>query len=410
MPEGQIEKDGEDGATTQNVTGSEQHTVLEQRQGPKLNEISRKLSLILTAIEKLTETIKESQPPVGREHTTNNTSTLSDISNALTQISERLPSQEPSRPATISSTNTDIEDEATRIKTGMASLWSFKLQKRKEAYWNMVKNQGHRDKYQDWVEREKIVVPRFLQKKEFNFEHEDQKAVRARAALNDFKAEIELRDLRAQQHEERYKELDEEMEQRLNTKGRGQVVNVLIEMWKAETGYQESISNRRWRRSARWLEDYEIKFLEEYRGKNPFFKTSEDQTEESATGTREPNYVTWTVENSRNTMDSQNNLRRDKRHQDTPRPRRYKQKQQQPLNMRRQGDTERRTSQMRNNEPDYQQPSTSREQQDYHGKRQSGNSSKRPLQRGSSEQPIDIEQDYDNDYFLEQTSSTETLV
>ena len=128
------------------------------------------------------------------------------------------------------------------------------------------------------------------------------------------------------------------MERRFKIKGRGQVINVLIEMWKAETGYQKSISNRRWRRSARWLEDYKIKFLEEYRGRNPFFKTSEDQTEESATGTREPNYVSGTIENSRNTTDTQNNTRRDIRRQDTPRPRRYQQKQQQPWNMQRQGD------------------------------------------------------------------------
>ena len=49
----------------------------------------------------------------------------------------------------------------------------------------MVKNQGHRDKYQDWIEQEKNIVPRYLQKKKFSNEHEDQKAFRAKAALND---------------------------------------------------------------------------------------------------------------------------------------------------------------------------------------------------------------------------------
>lgn len=113
----------------------------------------------------------------------------------------------------------------------MLNLWSYKLHKRKKAYWNMVKNQGHRDKYQDWIEREKIIVPKFLQKKEFTNEHDYQKAVRAKAALNDFKAEIELRDLRAKQHEERYKQLDEEMERCLKTKGDERVINSLIQMW-----------------------------------------------------------------------------------------------------------------------------------------------------------------------------------
>ena len=49
----------------------------------------------------------------------------------------------------------------------------------------MVKNQGHRNKYQDMVERENIIVLRFLQKKEFNYEHEDKKAVRGKAVVND---------------------------------------------------------------------------------------------------------------------------------------------------------------------------------------------------------------------------------
>ena len=140
----------------------------------------------------------------------------------------------------------------------------------------MVKNQGHRDKYQDWIEREKIIVPRFLQKKEFTNEHEDQKAVRAKAAL---KAEIELRDLRAKQHEERYKQLDEEMERCLKTKGDERVINSFIQMWRSETNYQESISVKRWKRSAKWLDDYETKFLQEYHDKN-FFKTIDDPAEE----------------------------------------------------------------------------------------------------------------------------------
>ena len=58
---------------------------------------------------------------------------------------------------------------------------------------------------------------------------------------------------------------DVEMERRLKAKGRGQVINMLI--CKAETRYQELIYKRRWRRSARWLGDYETKLLEECRGK-----------------------------------------------------------------------------------------------------------------------------------------------
>ena len=57
MPKEQEGKDGDDGAKPNNVTETEQCTPLEQRQGRKLNEISRELSLILSTVENLTETI-----------------------------------------------------------------------------------------------------------------------------------------------------------------------------------------------------------------------------------------------------------------------------------------------------------------------------------------------------------------
>ena len=398
MPKGQTEKDGDDGATAINVTETEQHTALEQRQGPKLNEISRKLSLILTAIEHLTETVKENQTPTRQETSTDSSSTLSEISNVLTQLSERIPSQAPSQPTTTSS-NTDNEDEATRIKTGMANLWSFKLTKRKEAYWNMVENQGHRNKYQDWLERENIIVPRFLQKKEFNYEHEDQKAVRGKAVLNDFKAEIELRDLRAKQHEQRYQQLDEEMERCLKAKSGGRVASILIQMWKAETTYQETISNRRWRRSARWLDDYETKFLEEYRNRNPFFKKTEDQIEEPVTDTQRPNQASGTEQGIRNNTGTQNDFENATRQRDTPRPRMYKQRYSRPQNIQRPRNTQPSFAPLQNNKPDYQRPSTSRE----HTNRDvpSGNLSSRPRLNGLSGQTINIELDDDSDYFLD---------
>ena len=151
----------------------------------------------------------------------------------------------------------------------MANLWSFKLLKRKDAYWNMVKNQEHQDKYQDCVKWENNIVPRSLQIKEFNYDNYEQacqKAVRGKAAFNDFKAEIEFRDLRAKQHEQRCKQLGEEMESCLKTKSSGRVFSTLIQMLNTETSLQETISNRRWQHRARWLNEYETNFLQNNRG------------------------------------------------------------------------------------------------------------------------------------------------
>ena len=104
--------------------------------------------------------------------------------------------------------------------------------------------------------------------------------MRARAVLSDFKTEIELRDLRAKQHEERYKQFDEDIERYLKTKGTERVVNTLLQMWKAEASHQETISHKRWQRSKKWLETYKTNFLQEYWDKDSFFKTTDDWTEQ----------------------------------------------------------------------------------------------------------------------------------
>lgn len=418
MPKEQEGKDGgEDGATPNHITETEQCTALEQRQGRKLNEISRKLSLILSAIENLTETLKENQTSARQETSADNSSAITEITNVLTQLSERIPPQTSSQPTTTTSAPI-YEDEASKIKTAMSNLWSYKLNKRKEAYWNMVKNQGHRDKYQDWVEREKIIVPRFLQKKEFTNEHEDQKAVRAKAALNDFKAEIELRDLRAKQHEERYKQLDEEMERCLKTKGDERVINSLLQMWRSETNYQESISVKRWQRSAKWLDDYETKFLQEYHDKNSFFKTTDDQAEETRPFARTYSQAVRSEQNNRH-PDIQIELQNTPRHTDTPRPKARKQRNPQTSNIPRPAYLQpsngpRSQYQQPSNilkpiskTPRYQQPPGS---QGYSNReRQSRDYLRRPIQPEPYNQNINIELDDDNDYFLDQTSSTETL-
>ena len=41
----------------------------------------------------------------------------------------------------------------------------MKLQKRRDAYWGMVKNNGHSEVYKRQIAEEPLVLPRYLQKK-----------------------------------------------------------------------------------------------------------------------------------------------------------------------------------------------------------------------------------------------------
>ena len=151
----------------------------------------------------------------------------------------------------------------------------------------------------------------------------------------------------------------------------------------------------------------EIKFSEEYRNRNPFFKKTEDQMEEPVTDTRRPNQSSRTEQGIRNNTGAQNDFENVTRQPDTPRPRMYKQRYPRPQKIQRPRNTQPSFAPIQNNKPAYQRPSTSRE--NYNRDVPSGNLSSRPRMNGLSGQTINIELDDDNEYFLEQTSSTETL-
>lgn len=115
------------------------------------------------------------------------------------------------------------------------------------------------------------------------------------------------------------------MELCLKTKGDERVVNNLIQMWRAETNYQESISIKRWQRSAKWLENYETTFLQEYRDKNSFFKPIDDPPQETRSFASTYAQAARTDQNNRQPT-LQSDLQTRTRHLDTPRPKARKQR------------------------------------------------------------------------------------
>ncbi|MCG8094141.1 MAG: hypothetical protein JAZ17_11040 [Candidatus Thiodiazotropha endolucinida] len=150
------------------------------------------------------------------------------------------------------------------------------MKKRKESFWNMTKNSGHHETYIRWIEGKTIIVPRYLQRKRFANEQENQTTIRANAALNDFRAEIELKKLRAEHSSKRFSDIDKEIIDFFKDKPTGLTQEMLITMWTNEAVRNEEISKRRWKRNEKWLHQYAANFLQEYKDQNPFFKASSE--------------------------------------------------------------------------------------------------------------------------------------
>lgn len=166
------------------------------------------------------------------------------------------------------------------------------------------------------------------------------------------------------------------------------------------------------------MDDYETKFLQEYHDKNSFFKTIDDPAEEPRPFERTYSQAVRTEKNNRH-PDIQIELQNRPRHIDTPRPKARKQRNPQTSNISRpaylQPSTGPRSQYIQpsnilrplSNPPRYQQSSGSQGRSNR--ERQSRDYLRRPLESETYNQNINTELDDENEYFLDQTSSTETL-
>ncbi|MCG8047965.1 MAG: hypothetical protein N0E48_20490 [Candidatus Thiodiazotropha endolucinida] len=186
-------------------------------------------------------------------------------------ITGTIATQQPTT-TTEACSQTLAENEATKVKAQITKIWDAKLERRKDAYWNYVKNKGHNDMYSKWLNSDQIVIPQYLQKKQFNNEHPDQRKLREAAVLHDFKTETDLRGLRASQQQEKAQRIDGEMETLFQDRCSGNAAKILSQMWKAQVSQNEKISHKRWLKNEKWLTNYEENFKNSHVTSNPYFK------------------------------------------------------------------------------------------------------------------------------------------
>ena len=68
-----------------------------------------------------------------------------------------------------------IKNEALRIRRSMNKIWRNNLNQRKQAFWNMLKNENTSVIYVDWFSRENAIIPKKFRSKTFANEPEELK-------------------------------------------------------------------------------------------------------------------------------------------------------------------------------------------------------------------------------------------
>ena len=104
-----------------------------------------------------------------------------------------------------------IKNEAFRIPRSMNKIWCNNLNQRKQAFWNMLKNDNTSVIYVDWFSRDNTIIPNKFQSKTFPTEPEEQKKIKEALSLEKMKAQAKLHHAVAERNKAKFEEKDREM-------------------------------------------------------------------------------------------------------------------------------------------------------------------------------------------------------
>ena len=170
-----------------------------------------------------------------------------------------------------------IEEEALRIKSRISNMWNTNLNTRRSTYWQAYRNQKIAEKYDEWSTLENIFIPQWLQMKAIPNEPEALTKRREKQVFDNLKVEIELLNLRKENQEEKYRNIDQKMKEEIQKIATGERQNMLLKLWNEDCTQNEDISHSRWeKRNAAWLAKYEVDFKTKYEDKNPYIKIGDD--------------------------------------------------------------------------------------------------------------------------------------
>ena len=153
-----------------------------------------------------------------------------------------------------------LQQQATKIRRSIISVWKKSINERKQAYYNHLKCRETADVYVEWSQKDKPVLPRKLRLRTIPGEHIDDKEIRIETAISAFNAEIKLMKNRAERYKVTYEKVDSEMISIFDKRANEEVSERLRMMWEKECTDEEERSATIWKQKGAWLESYESQF------------------------------------------------------------------------------------------------------------------------------------------------------
>ena len=100
----------------------------------------------------------------------------------------------------------------------MIQTWNSKLQRRAAESWQMERNENTAKIYETWKNSSPVIIPRKLQMNPIREEPLAQTKLREKQVPLNLETELELMKLRGESHQEKYQQIDKEMEDIINKK------------------------------------------------------------------------------------------------------------------------------------------------------------------------------------------------
>ena len=161
---------------------------------------------------------------------------------AMTSTNSTTETNVNTEPVNVAPENSPDEITALSEKQRHIQFWNQNLKFRRIAFWNMMKNAEKAKLYNTWLSSGPTILPRKFQIPSIKGEPENQRVRRERLALEQFKTEIDLLQMRSKYNEDKYHSLDEKVLSFLKTKMSSSVFNILTRMWNDECICEEQKS------------------------------------------------------------------------------------------------------------------------------------------------------------------------
>ena len=138
-------------------------------------------------------------------------------------------------------------NESQKAKKDIGKLWKDTLNTRKQAFWTYYKAKTTTDIFQKLSEQNPPKMPRKFLPKAIENECEEETKIRQSIALEGFKAEIRLLEVRSRNYEQRFTKIDSDMIQYFTEKYTEDVVDQLKEFWIEDCKAEEAFSIARFK-------------------------------------------------------------------------------------------------------------------------------------------------------------------